>query len=102
MYILLMISCISGMCLNEDIFSRGITYTWPAILGGSTVTFICPNNPAYSVSRECSAIGRWHDFDREACGVLTEELNNLLMTQVRDHSTHITTQAIIVMVESIR
>lgn len=70
------------MCGNEEIFSKGITYDWPATPSGSTVTFTCPNNPTYSVSRECGIGGIWQDFDQDACGVLTEELNNLLMTQV--------------------
>lgn len=76
------VSQISGMCYSEEIFSKGVTYDWPATCSGSSVTFTCPNNPIYSASRECSVEGIWQDFDQDACGVLTEELKNLLTTQV--------------------
>ena len=78
--------CISDTCQSEELYSRGVIYKWPATLGGNAVTFTCPNNPAYSLSRECSIGGAWKDFDQEACGVLAEELNNLLTTEVSDHS----------------
>ena len=73
------------MCGNEEIFSNGITYNWPMTPSGSSASFSCPNNPTYTVNRECSVEGLWQDFDLDACGLLTEELNNLLDTKVGDH-----------------
>ena len=62
------------MCQQERISDGSILYKWPQASNGTTINITCPNNPAFSVSRECSVGGQWQDFDREGCGVLAERL----------------------------
>ena len=50
----------------------GVTFRWPDTNGGSTATFVCPNE-MFVVSRECLAEGRWETFDQRGCGVLASE-----------------------------
>lgn len=62
---------------NQQIAYGSITYFWPETPAGSNTTFICPNNPDFSVTRECSIEGLWLDFDEIGCGVLAEQLEDL-------------------------
>lgn len=73
-----------GICNPEEIFSGGVTYSWPQTSAGSTVTFVCPISPIFSVTRECSAEGRWLQFDEGGCGSLTGDLRDLLLITVSE------------------
>ena len=67
---------ISGNC--SAITSLG--FNWPETPRNSTAIYTCPNNPDFSVTRECNAEGVWQNFDEQRCGMLAEELEMITMT----------------------
>ena len=67
----------TSFCRREVIQTLSTTYTWPETPSGSVASFTCPNNPEFSVSRECNAGGVWQPFNEEACGVVSQQLSRL-------------------------
>ena len=67
-------SSLIGTCQQEEPRYEDIFYKWPQASAGTIVNITCPNNPAFSVSRECSAEGVWQEFDKGECGLLAGKL----------------------------
>ena len=65
------------MCKQVETHYEGVLYKWPQTSAGTTVNITCPRNPAFSVSRECSAEGAWQEFDKEDCGLLAGKLERI-------------------------
>ena len=57
---------------------KGIEYLWPKTSAGANASLVCQNNPRFSVTRNCNAFGTWQTFDQTECGVLTNQLRNIL------------------------
>ena len=67
-----------GTCCKEEITVGSKTFTWKEVSRNTTICHPCPNNIKYSVSRLCNSQGKWEDFDRDGCGVLDDQLDNLV------------------------
>ena len=68
--------CIS-FCRREVIQTQGTTYIWPETPSDTNASFICPNNPSFSVARVCNSKGVWQSFNEDACGVVGQLLSGL-------------------------
>lgn len=64
-------------CCGEVITVGSKTFTWQEVSSGTRVYRRCPNKIEHSVNRLCNSEGKWEDFDRDACGVLDDQLSNL-------------------------
>ena len=56
----------------------GITFVWPEIPVNSSANFTCPKNPAIKVPRMCTAGGKWGGYDKNGCGMLSNNFTNLV------------------------
>ena len=68
----------SEFCPAETAVVNGIEYLWPNTSAGTNANFTCPNNPRFSVTRNCSVSGNWQNFDQQGCGILTDQLRTIL------------------------
>ena len=69
----------SGNC--SEITSSESGFAWPESPRSTTAYYVCPNNPSFAVSRECTVEGLWLDFDERGCGVLAQELEMITMME---------------------
>ena len=71
-----------GFCPARNFTSQsGTRFVWQTTPAGTNATFTCPNNPSFSVSRNClscSGAGVWLEYDRRGCGTLTADLGGIL------------------------
>ena len=66
-------------CTRETNSTKSVTFIWPETAPNFNASFVCPNNPRFKVIRECSAEGRWREFDVQGCGVLSTNFSDVLM-----------------------
>ena len=75
----------SPICSAENRTIDSIVYIWPTTPVGATAIFKCPNNPTFSVARNCKefmAVGMWQKFDQQGCHILKDEFMAILKSTV--------------------
>lgn len=68
---------LSRFCTQEVVQRSDFSYIWPQTSVGINVSIGCPNNPEFSVTRECNSEGMWQPFDETVCGVVIQLLSGL-------------------------
>lgn len=58
-------------------------FTWQEVSRNTRIYHQCPNNNKYSVSRLCNSEGKWEEFDQNGCGVLDDQLDDLINSNVK-------------------
>ena len=79
---------VQGTCCEEEITVGSKTYTWQEVSRYTRIYHLCPNNIKYSVSRLCNSQGKWEEFDRNGCGVLDDQLYDLVNSNVKVMIAH--------------
>lgn len=70
-------SVASPTCRYEELSINDTIFKWPETNGGSSASFMCPNNPSFTVNRQCIPGGQWGTFDEAGCGVLTQVFRDI-------------------------
>ena len=67
-----------AVCEEETILSEsGTMFTWLETRGREIATLICPLNNKFSITRRCSFLGEWQEFDEYGCGNVSQQLGEL-------------------------
>ena len=67
----------TSFCRSEIVQTEGSTYFWPETPSDNSASIACPNNPEFSITRQCNIGGVWQSFDEEVCGVVIQLLSRL-------------------------
>ena len=71
------ITLAAEFCLPESVIIEGVEYHWPKTTAGVNASTQCQNNPRFSVTRNCNALGTWQQFDPAECGTLSNQLREI-------------------------